>query len=184
MKAGSFDQLDAMLNDAVPATLLRQRRTALASTWGRVPFAVEVLALDLAVLNRQGRSDEDHLQAITDNLPGLIAGCWDTDGGLLPTDAPDLFATADADGLLDLHREMASSDIDNPEVAHALSLRMNGQRSELIERKNRLEAAINQIREILLHQYRDRCGFNRRLAEVIGGAGRAGSVRSTPGPDT
>ncbi len=151
--SGSLDQLDATHNSAVPPTLLRQTRTALTSTWGRVSFAVEVLALDLAVLNGQMRSDEDHLQAIIDNLPGLIAGRWDTDGWLLPIDTPDLFAAADADGLLDLHRELACSDIDNPHVAHALSVRMTGQRSDLLERKNRLEMVINQIREILLLQY-------------------------------
>jgi uncharacterized protein (UPF0335 family) len=48
---------------------------------------------------------------------------------------------------------MASSDIDDPDVARALSVRMNGQRRELIERKNRLEREIDQIQEILLRQY-------------------------------
>jgi hypothetical protein len=145
----SLDQLDAVLNSAVPPTLHRQRRTALTLTWGCVSFAVEVLALDLAVLNRQMRSDEDHLRAIIDDLPGLLADRGDDDGWLLPIDTRDLFAAeVDTDGLLDLRREMSRRD-----VARALSLRMNGQRSVLIERKNRLEKEINQIQGMVLRQY-------------------------------
>lgn len=154
MISRSLDQLDAVLNSAVPPTLHRQRRTALTLTWGCVSFAVEVLALDLAVLNRQMRSDEDHLRAIIDDLPGLLADRGDDDGWLLPIDTRDLFAAeVDTDGLLDLRREMARSDIDDPDVARALSLRMNGQRSVLIERKNRLEKEINQIQGMVLRQY-------------------------------
>jgi hypothetical protein len=141
------------LDEAAPPALLRQRRTALTLPWACVSFAEEVLALDLAVLNRRGQSDEDHLNAIIDDLPDLLAGRVN-DPWLLPIDTPDLFtSTADTDGLLDLHREMASSDIDDPDVARALSVRMNGQRRELIERKNRLEREIDQIQEILLRQY-------------------------------
>jgi len=73
---------------------------------------------------------------------------------LLPIDTPDLFAAeVDTDGLLDLHREMARSDIEDPDVARALSVRMSGQRSALIERKNRLQEEIDRIQEILLRQY-------------------------------
>ena len=166
----SLDELDAVLNsacqindsvhinDAVPPTLLRQRRTALTPTWSRVSFAVEVLALDLEVLNRQTQSAEDHLQAIIDDLPDLLADRWHDDAWLLPIDTPALIAVAaaadtDTDGLLDLHQEMAGSDIDDPDVARSLLVRMNGHRSALIERKDRLEKEINQIQETLLRHY-------------------------------
>ncbi len=149
MTSRSLDQFDG-----VPPTLLRQRRRSLTPVWSCVSFAVDVLTLDLAVLHRQTRSGGDRLHAIVDDLPDLIAGRWDVDGWALPIDTPDLFAAdADPDGLLDLHREMATGDIDDPHVAHALSVRMNGQRSALIERKNRLEKEINRIQEILLRQY-------------------------------
>jgi hypothetical protein len=138
--------------DAAPATLLRRRRDALTSDWSSVSFAVELLALDLEVLERQPPSGGDHLHAIIDDLPGLMAGrgehAW-----VLPMEIPDLFATADADGLLDLHREMAGSDLDDPEVARSLLIRMNVRRNALIERRGRLEAEIQRAREVLLHEY-------------------------------
>jgi hypothetical protein len=72
---------------------------------------------------------------------------------LTPT-ISDLFAAeADTDGLLDLHREMAGSDIGDPDVARALSVRMSGQRRALIERKNELQEEIDRIQELLLRQY-------------------------------
>ncbi len=139
MMSRSLDELDAVLNsacqindsvhinDAVPPTLLRQRWTALTPTRSRVSFAVEVLALDLEVLNRQTQSTEDHLQAIIDDLPDLLADRWHDDAWLLPIDTPALIAAAaDTDGLLDLHQEMAGSDIDDPDVARSLLVRMNG----------------------------------------------------------
>jgi hypothetical protein len=166
MMSRSLDELDAVLNsacqindsvhinDAVPPTLLRQRRTALTPTWSRVSFAVEVLALDLEVLDRRTQSDEDHLQAIIDDLPDLLTDRWHDDASLLAIDTPALIAAAaDTDGLLDLHQEMAGSDLDDPEVARSLLVRMNGQRSALIERKDRLEKEIDQIQETLLRHY-------------------------------
>jgi hypothetical protein len=142
--------LDAL--DAAPPTLLRQRRSALTPTWSCVSFAVEVLALDLEVLERQPCSDGGHLPGIIDDLPDLMAGRGD-DAWLLPMDIPDLFAAADTDGLLDLHREMAGSDLDDPDVARSLLVRMYVRRSALIERKNQLEVEIDRIRETLLSQY-------------------------------
>jgi hypothetical protein len=147
MMSLSLDELDA-----APATLLRQRRSALTPTWSYVAFAAEVLALDLQVLERQPRSGGDQLHAIIDDLPDLMAGAGD-DAWMLPMDIPDLFAAADTDGLLDLHREMAGSDLDDPDVAHSLLVRMNVRRSALIERKSRLEEEIDRIRETLLRQY-------------------------------
>jgi hypothetical protein len=166
MMSRLLDEFDAVLNsashgngsvpvnDAMPPTLLRRRLTALTPTKSRVCFAVEVLALDLEVLNWQQHSDEDHLQAIVDDLPDLLADRGSDDAWLLPIDIAELLAAAaDTDGLLDLHREMAGSDIDDPNVARALSVRMIGQMSTLIERKNRLEKEMEQIQEILLRNY-------------------------------
>lgn len=161
----SLDELDGVLNrtygvnDSVPPTLLRQRRTALTPTWNYVSYAVEVLSLDLEVLDRQEldpqqQADEDHLQAVIDDLPDLLADHWDDNAWFSSIDTADLIAVAaDTNGLLDLHLEMTSSDLADPNVARSLSVRMNAQISALIERKNRLEGEIDQIQEILLHQY-------------------------------
>jgi hypothetical protein len=147
MMSLSLDDLDA-----APAALLRQRRCALTPAWSGVSFAAEVLALDLEVLERQPRSDGDHLHAIIDDLPDLMAGRGD-DAWVLPMDIPDLFTAADADGLLDLHREMAGSDLDDPDVARSLLVRMTVRRRALIARKIRLEEEIHRIQEVLLRQY-------------------------------
>jgi hypothetical protein len=138
--------------DAAPPTLLRERRSALTPTWSCVSFAAEVLALDLELLARQPRSDGDHLQAIMEDLPDLMAGRGD-DAWVFPMDIADLFAAADTDGLLDLHREMARSDLDDPEVARSLLARMDVRRRALTERRTRLEEEIDRIREVLLGQY-------------------------------
>jgi hypothetical protein len=143
--------LDAL--DAAAPMLLRQRRRALTPAWSLVSFAVEVLALDLAVLERQPRSDGDHLHAIIDDLPDLMAGRGDDEARVQPMDLPDLFAAADTDGLLDLHREMAGSDLDDPEVARSLLVRMDVRRRALMERQTRLEEEIDRIRETLLRHY-------------------------------
>jgi hypothetical protein len=128
--------------DAAPATLLRERRRALTPTWRCVSFAAEVLALDLQVLERHLLSGGDHLDAIIDHLPDLMSGHGD-DAWVLPMDIPEL----------DLHREMAASDLDNPDVARSLLVRINARRRMLIERKHRLEEEMDGIRETLLRQY-------------------------------
>jgi len=128
-------------------TVLRQQRTALTSTQNRVSYAIEVLTVDLEALNRHTRSDHDHLQAI-------IASGWDNGGWSFSVDTSGLIAAAaDADGLLDLHHELVSSDLDDPDVARSLLARMKVQRGALIKRKNRLDREIKQTQEILLRQY-------------------------------
>jgi hypothetical protein len=65
-----------------------------------------------------------------------------------------LIATvADTDGLLDLHQELVSSDLDDPSVARSLLARMKIRKSALMKRKHRLEKEIKQIQAILLRQY-------------------------------
>jgi hypothetical protein len=135
-------------------TVLRQQRTALTSTQNRVSYAIEVLTVDLEALNRHTRSDHDHLQAIIDDMPDLLASGWDNGGWSFSVDTSGLIAAAaDADGLLDLHHELVSSDLDDPDVARSLLARMKVQRGALIKRKNRLDREIKQTQEILLRQY-------------------------------
>jgi hypothetical protein len=156
----SLDEVNGVLNqgypidDSVPPTVLRQRRAALTPTWICVSYAIEVLAVDLQVLNRHKRSDKDHLQAIIDDMPDFLAGSWDNSGWSYSVDTSELIATAaDTDGLLDLHQELVSSDLDDPSVARSLLARMKIRKSALMKRKHRLEKEIKQIQAILLRQY-------------------------------
>jgi hypothetical protein len=156
----SLDEVDEMLNRVrpigcpVPPKVLRQRRTTLTATWNCVSYAREVLALDLEVLNRHGRA-VDPVQAIVDDLPDLLAGAWDDGGwslGVDTSDAPDVVA-ADAGLLLDLHQEMVSSELGDPNVIRSLLVRMKERRSALTVQKHRLEKEIAQTKKMLLQQY-------------------------------
>jgi hypothetical protein len=62
MMTTSLNALDVALagecpmDDSVPSSVLRRRRTTLVPTWSRVSYALEVLAIDLEIL----KSDLDH----------------------------------------------------------------------------------------------------------------------------
>jgi hypothetical protein len=153
----SLDDLDEVLNQVhpggapLPPEALRRRRAALTATWNCVAYAIEVLALDLAVINRHA-SSEDGLQAIVDDLPGLLAGGWDDGEWSCAVDVSDTVA-ADTNPLLDLHHEMVDRDLGDLNVAHSLLVRMKALRRALIQRKHRLEREITQTKEMLLRQY-------------------------------
>jgi hypothetical protein len=157
MMSGVLDVLDGVLSqahpvdDSVAPAVVRQRRAVLTATWSRISYATEALAIDLEVLNRHTQCNED-LQAIIDDMPDLLASNWGGDAWSFSADTLDLTA-ADTDLALDLHQEMVSSDLGDPNVARSLLVRVKSQQGELIERKHRIETEIEQIREILLFQY-------------------------------
>ena len=62
-------------------------------------------------------------------------------------------ATAETDGLLDLHHEMVRSDLADTRIARSLLVRMEVRRGALIERNGELKKEINDIRASLLRQY-------------------------------
>jgi hypothetical protein len=139
------------ISHPVSPRILRQRRATLAAAWRRVSCAIEVLTLDLEILSRHTHA-VDRVQAIVDELPDLLACSWEFDEPRVPLDTSDLIA-ADATQLLDLHREMVCSDLDDQNVARSLLVRMKVQRSELTERKHSLQTEITQTKGMLLRQY-------------------------------
>jgi hypothetical protein len=142
------------VNSSVPPSVLRQRRTALTATWNFLCYVIDALALDLEILNRYAQCEEDPLQAIIEDLPDLLAAGWDNRTWALSIDTSEVIAAVvDADRSLDLHQELVSSDLDDPNVGLSLLVRMTVQRSALMERKIRLEMDIKQIQGILVHQY-------------------------------
>jgi hypothetical protein len=153
----SLDAVDEVLSGtrpigcSAPPKLLRQRRRELTATWSCASYAMEVLAFDLAVLNRAAHA-VDRLQAIVDDLPDLLAGSRDDGGWSLAVDLSDTNAV-EAERLLDLHEEMVSSDLDDPHVVRSLLVRMGARRTALTERKHHLETEMAEIKRALLKQY-------------------------------
>jgi hypothetical protein len=157
--SSSLDQLDeirrrpSVIADGASPTVLRQARVALTATWNRVSYALEALALDLEVLKWLPQPNENQLHAIIDGVPDLLAGGLDR-ARPFSEDISDLVAAAaDDDELLDLHRELVSSDLDDPNVAYSLWARMEIRRGVLMAQKYRIEEEITQVRERLLRLY-------------------------------
>jgi hypothetical protein len=162
----SLEEIDSLLgrtsavDDSVPAATLRQWRTELVRTSVFVSYAIGVLSLDVEVLThtRTGPAD-DALQAIVDDLPGLLAAGWVGGGWSLSPDASVSIAAAaevaadESEGLIGLHAEMVDCDLGDPEVVQDLLARVERQRQALAERRIELEERIRRIQEAVLHQY-------------------------------
>jgi hypothetical protein len=162
----SLEEIDSVLQrtspveESVPVTTLRQWRVELVRTSVFVSYAIGVLSFDVEVLNHAeaGRA-EDALQAIVDDLPGLLAAGWVGGGWSLSPDASASIAAAaevEADesaGLLGLHAEMVGCDFGDLAVVHDLLARVEELRSGLTERREQLEERIRQVQEIVLRQY-------------------------------
>jgi hypothetical protein len=139
---------------SVQPGVLRRRRAALTATWRCVSYAIDALEVDLEVLN-QDSHPVDRLQAMVDDLPELLAEAWKDGHWSRAADLDDRGASvvADTDPLLGLHREMIASDLNDPDVARSLRVRMELQRSELCDQKHRTEREIEQTQRVLLRQY-------------------------------
>ena len=64
-----------------------------------------------------------------------------------------LAGTADGEGLLDLHRELVTSHLDDPGVVRDLLPRVKVQRRALRDRTRAFEEDIKEIHDLLLSQY-------------------------------
>jgi hypothetical protein len=164
--AYSLEEIDSILqqtgpvDETVPVATLRQWRTELVRASVFVSYAVGVLSFDVEVLTHAeaGRAD-DALQAIVDDLPGLLAAGWVGGGWSLSPDASASIAAAaaveadESEGLLGLHAEMVGCDFGDLVVVGDLLARVQEQRSALTERRVQLEERIRLIQEIVLRQY-------------------------------
>jgi hypothetical protein len=159
MMSSSLHELDEIrylpsgMADSVSPAVLRQARATLTARWRSVSYALEALALELKVLNRPRLPNENGLHAIIDGLPELLGeglnGAWP-----FSDDCSEVVAAvADDAELLDLHRELVSSDLDDPIVAYSLWARMDQRRDVLVAQRHRIEVEIAQLQEILLRQY-------------------------------
>jgi hypothetical protein len=139
---------------SVAPTVLRQRRSALTAARNYMACAIDVLALDLEILNWQEQSEGNNVPAIIDELPDLLATGWDSRTWTFSVDISDLIAAVThTDRLLDLHEEMVASELEDPDIAHSLFVRMKARRNALVHRTNQLEKEIEQIQKLLLQQY-------------------------------
>ncbi len=165
----SLEEFDSLLsrakpvNASLPVATLRQWRTELVHASVFVSFAIGVLSIDVEVLRESleaiESSENDVLKAVVDDLPSILASGWVGGGWSLAPDASVSVGAANelsldhAEGLLELHSEMVSSDLGDPVTVGALMERIAEQRQALISRREQLEARIKQIQQAILQQY-------------------------------
>ncbi len=162
----SIEDFDAVLNRARPITLstpastLRQWRVELVRASVFISYAIGVLSLDIEILHQSIVStSENVLQSLVDDLPGILAAGWVGGGWSLSPDASVSVGAAaelaadQADSLLELHREMVTSDLGDPTLVRDLLSRIEEQRESLALRRAQLEDRIRQIQHIVREQY-------------------------------
>lgn len=160
---GAIDQLlrDAeKVNASMPTQILRQVRGDLVRTSVFVSYAIGVLSLDIKILKRCWSSPTGEvLQTLVDDMPELLTTGWVGGGWSLSPDASASVAAAaelaneDSIRLLELHAELATSDLGDLDVISDLLTRMKKQRSALCERRDKLEAQIRIIQVIVKAHY-------------------------------
>ncbi|TAN30990.1 hypothetical protein EPN29_14045 [bacterium] len=165
----SLEEFDSLLSRAqpvsssTPVATLRKWRTELVRASVFVSFAIGVLSVDFEVL-KEGleaieSSDKDVLQSIVDDLPSILASGWVGGGWSLSPDASASVGAAaelsldNASGLLELHTEIASSNLGDPVAVRDLMERVSTQRLALIGIREQLEGRIKQIQQIVRQHY-------------------------------
>lgn len=160
----SLQEIDLLLtqtvsaNEDTPTATLRQWRADLVRASVSVSHAISVLSLDIDVLNHSlTSSSEDVLQALIDDLPGILASGWVGGGWSLSPDAlTPIDAGFELNGeteLLGLHLEMVASDLSNHNVVGDLLARTKQERQSLFKVRNLLEDRISRIQEAVRKQY-------------------------------
>lgn len=160
----SLQEIDLLLtqtvsaNEDTPTATLRQWRADLVRASVSISYAISVLSLDIDVLNHSlTSSSEDVLQALVDDLPGILASGWVGGGWSLSPDAlTPIAAEFELDkevGLLSLHAEMVTSDLGDHNVVGDLLARTKQERQALFKVKGLLEDRISRIQEAVRKQY-------------------------------
>jgi hypothetical protein len=144
----------------MPTKTLREVRGELVRTSVFVSYAIGVLSLDLKILNRCWASDtDDVLEALVDDMPEFLTTGWVGGGWSLSPDASASVAAAaelsneDSIRLLELHAELATSDLGDLDVVSSLLTRVKEQRGALCERRDRLEQDIRSIQRLVQQHY-------------------------------
>jgi hypothetical protein len=150
----------ADVNVSMPTQKLRQIRGELVRRSVSVSYAIGVLSLDLRILNRcWAASTEEVLQGLVDEMPEMLTTAWVGGGWSLSPDASASVAAADelvnedSTQLLNLHAELASSDLADLDVVSSLLVRVKEQRRALCERRDQLEKTIHRIQDIVRDHY-------------------------------
>lgn len=160
---GAIDELlrfAEKLDASMQTKTLREVRGELVRTSVFVSYAVGVLSLDLKILNRCWASHTDEvLQTLVDDMPEMLTTGWVGGGWSLSPDASASVAAAaelsneDSIRLLELHAELATSDLGDLDVVSSLLARVKEQRGELCDRRDRLEHAIRKIQQLVQQHY-------------------------------
>ena len=162
----SIEDFDAVLSRAhpvvlsTPASTLRKWRVELVRASVFISYAIGVLSLDIEILQQSMVSTStDVIQSLVDDLPGILAAGWVGGGWSLSPDASVSVGAAaelaadQADSLLELHSEMATSDLNDPVLVRDLLSRIEHQRESLARRRAQLEDRIRQIQQVIRQQY-------------------------------
>jgi hypothetical protein len=146
--------------DSTPTATLRLWRGELVRAAVFVSYAIGVLSLDVAILERaQVSSVDDVLGDLVNDLPGIMAQGWVGGGWSLSPDASASVAAAaefdldQAAGLLDLHAEMVMGDLTDANVVRGHLERITARRESLRALKERVEGRIRAIQAVIRHQY-------------------------------
>jgi hypothetical protein len=160
---GAIDELlrhAEEVESSMPTQRLREVRGELVRTSVFVSYAIGVLSLDLKILNRCWASPtEEVLQALVDDMPEMLTTGWVGGGWSLSPDASASVAAAaelsneDSIRLLELHAELATSDLGDLDVVSNLLLRVKAQRSALCDRRDKLEKEIRSIQRMVQQHY-------------------------------
>lgn len=149
------------ITESTPPDSLRRWRGELVRTSVFVSYAIGVLSLDEEILEQVHSATDPHdLQLLVDRLPQLLATGWVGGGWSLSPDAVASVQAADdltkdfAAGLLELHAELASSDLADPDVVTSLDARVKEQRSALCQRRDELEERIRSIQSVMREHYK------------------------------
>lgn len=150
----------AAIDSAMSPHDLRVLRGELVRTSVFVSYAIGVLSVDIKVLNRaSGRSTEEVLATLVEEMPEIIANSWVGGGWSLSPDAPASVSAAadlvngDSQRLLTLHGELVSSDLGDLDVVSTLLSKIREQRQLLSERRDQLESRIRSIQQVMKEHY-------------------------------
>ena len=148
------------VNESVSPAILRQWRSELVRASVFLSYAIGVLSLDSAILERAQTSLVDDVMAsLIDDLPGLLASGWVGGGWSLAPEASasvaaaNEFALDDAAGLLDLHGEMVASDLNSAGVVDDLLARISLRRETYLLLREQIEARLSSIQEVMRAHY-------------------------------